>query len=113
MPVAVASFFRINYLLLFPKCVNYAIFFKNCVIRILQGIQNFRQMLSKDNINTQYFGDEIKTLVTPIKEEQLQAEDAGTIDLIFEKKKRLYLEMKELNQRLDKCLEQFNLKSGR
>ena len=76
-------------------------------------IQNFSEMISKDNINTHFSGNDIKTLITPKKENQLQTEDAGIMDLIFEKKKRLYLEMKELNQRLDKCLEQFNLKSGR
>ena len=69
-------------------------------------------MLSENIINTQYSGDKIKALIIQIKEKQLQTEDAGNMDLIFEKKKRLYLELKALNQRLDKCLEQLNLKSG-
>lgn len=68
-------------------------------------------MLSENIINTQYSGNKIEDLITQIKEKQLQLEDAGIMDLIFEKKKRLYLELKALNQRLDKCLEQSNLKS--
>lgn len=62
-------------------------------------------------MNTQNPGIEIKPLETPINEKQLQSEDVVSKDLLFEQIKRLYLALKELNQRLQNCLQETRLES--
>jgi hypothetical protein len=64
-------------------------------------------------MSTQYLRTEVKTLETPIKEKQLQSEDAGEKDLLLEQIKRLYVEMKKLNLRLQNCLQESGLESHR
>lgn len=62
-------------------------------------------------MNTQYFKAETETLEPQLKERQLPLEDTGKKDLMLEQIKKLYLEMKKLNQRLQKCLQESNLES--
>jgi hypothetical protein len=63
-------------------------------------------------MNTQFLRTEIKALEDPIEEKQLQSsEDADKKDLLIDKIKKLYLAMKELNQRLQKCLLESDLES--
>ena len=62
-------------------------------------------------MNTQYFKAETETLETQLKEKQLPLEDMGKKDLLLEKIKKLFLEMRELNQRLQNCLQESNLGS--
>jgi hypothetical protein len=53
--------------------------------------------------------EELKNLITLLSEKLEQLEDARKKDLVFEIKRGLYLEIKTLNQRLQKCLERSNL----
>lgn len=47
----------------------------------------------------------------PINEKQLQKEDAVSKDVLFEQIKKLYSALKELNQRLQNCLQETGLES--
>jgi hypothetical protein len=62
-------------------------------------------------MNTEYVRTEINAIQNPINEKQLQAEDAVNKDVLFEQIKRLYLALKELNQRLQNCLQEPGLES--
>jgi hypothetical protein len=69
-------------------------------------------MLLKDTFTTQYFSSEIKVPETPTEENQLpSSEDEGKKALLLDQIKKLYLAMKELNQRLQKCLQESGLES--
>jgi hypothetical protein len=52
---------------------------------------------------------ELKLLIEQLHEKQEQLEDARKKDAVFEETKRLFLEMKELNQRIQKCIEKSNI----
>ena len=60
-------------------------------------------------MNSRKNQEELKNLITLLSEKLEQLEDARKKDLVFEIKRRLYTEIKTLNQRLQKCLEQSNL----
>ena len=53
---------------------------------------------------------EIKILQTQLKEKEDKLEDAIQEDEIFEKTKKLYLEMKALHEKIDRCLQSLNAK---
>ena len=51
---------------------------------------------------------EITTLETELEEKETELGDAIQGDEIFEKTKKLYLEMKALHDRIDSCLQSLN-----
>jgi hypothetical protein len=62
-------------------------------------------------MNTEYPGTKMNAMDYPINEKQLQTEDVVNKDVLFEQIKRLYLALKELNQRLQSCLQGTGLES--
>ena len=52
---------------------------------------------------------EIKSLIDELQKKHQQIEEARKKDLILEEMRKLYLEMKNLNQKLQQCLQESNL----
>jgi hypothetical protein len=52
---------------------------------------------------------EIKSLINQLQEKQKQMDEAKDRDAVFEERKKLFLELKAINQKLLECIEKSNV----